>query len=61
MGSVSWQLTGLVAPWHGDLPGPGIEPLSPILAGRFLTTGPPGKSPLSVPKPLHGGDLLQQN
>ena len=61
MGSVPLQLTGLVAPWHGDLPGPGIEPLSPILAGRFLTTGPPGKSPLSVPKPLNGGDLLQQD
>ena len=28
-----------------DLPGPGIEPLSPALAGGFLTTGPPGKSP----------------
>ena len=25
-------------------PGPGIEPVSPTLAGRFLTTGPPGKS-----------------
>ena len=23
---------------------PGIEPMSPVLAGRFLTTGPPGKS-----------------
>ena len=27
-----------------DLPGPGTEPVSPALAGRFLTTGPPGKS-----------------
>ena len=26
-----------------DLPGPGIEPVSPALTGRFLTTGPPGK------------------
>ena len=26
-----------------DLPGPGIEPVSPALAG-FLTTAPPGKS-----------------
>ena len=26
-----------------DLPGPGIEPVFPALAGRFLTTGPPGK------------------
>ena len=30
---------------HGmwDLPGPGIEPVSPALAGRFLSTAPPGK------------------
>ena len=27
-----------------DLPGPGLEPMSPTLAGRFLTTAPPGKS-----------------
>ena len=26
-----------------DLPGPGLEPVSPELAGRFLTTAPPGK------------------
>ena len=26
-----------------DLPRPGIEPVSPALAGRFLTTAPPGK------------------
>ena len=31
----------------GDLPDPGIEPVSPAspaLAGRFFTTEPPGKS-----------------
>ena len=30
---------------HGmwDLPGPGLEPVSPALAGRFSTTAPPGK------------------
>ena len=27
-----------------DLPGPGIEPVSPVWAGGFLTTAPPGKS-----------------
>ena len=27
--------------------GPGIEPTSPALQDRFLTTRPPGKSPLS--------------
>ena len=26
-----------------DLPGPGLKPVSPALAGRFLTTAPPGK------------------
>ena len=26
-----------------DLPGPGIEPMSPALEGRFLTTEAPGK------------------
>ena len=28
-----------------DLPGPGLEPMSPALAGGFLTTAPPGKPP----------------
>ena len=28
-----------------DLPRPGLEPVSPALAGRFSTTAPPGKSP----------------
>ena len=28
-----------------DLPRPGLEPLSPALAGGFLTTAPPGKPP----------------
>ena len=27
-----------------DLPGPGIKPMSLVLAGEFLTTAPPGKS-----------------
>ena len=35
--------TGLVAPGMWDLPGPGNEPVSPALAGRFLSTAPPGK------------------
>ena len=37
---------GLVAPQ--DLPGPGLEPVFPALAGAFLTTAPPGK-PRFVP------------
>ena len=31
-----------------DLPGPGLEPVSPALAGGFVTTAPPGKSLLLV-------------
>ena len=32
-----------------DLPGPGLEPVSPALAGGFLNTAPPGKLwPLSL-------------
>ena len=32
---------------HGmwDLPRPGLEPVSPALAGRLSTTAPPGKPP----------------
>ena len=35
---------------HGmwDLPGPGLEPVSPTLAGGFLTTVPPGQSPIHL-------------
>ena len=33
---------GLSCLW--DLPRPGIEPVSPALAGGFLSTVPPGKS-----------------
>ena len=28
-----------------DLPGPGLEPVSPALVGGFLTTASPGNSP----------------
>ena len=38
-GTQAWLLCGT---W--DLPGPGLEPMSPALAGGFLTTAPPGKS-----------------
>ena len=37
-GSRAWLLRGM---W--DLPRPGLEPVSPALAGRFSTTAPPGK------------------
>ena len=35
--------SGLPFPSPGDLPDPGIEPMSPALAGEFLTTELPGK------------------
>ena len=35
---------GLVVPQHVESSLELFEPLSPELAGRFLTTGPPGKS-----------------
>ena len=41
-GSRAQSLRGM---W--DLPRPGLEPVSPALAGRFSTTAPPGK-----PNPL---------
>ena len=31
-----------------DLPGPGLEPVSPALAGRFSTTVPPRKPPILI-------------
>ena len=37
-GEQAWLLFGL---W--DLPRPGVEPMSPALAGRFFTIEPPGK------------------
>ena len=35
--------SGLLFPPPGDLPIPGIESVSSVLAGRFFTTEPPGK------------------
>ena len=45
---------------HGmwDLPGPGLEPVSPALAGRFLTTEPPGKPPEGITLKGTTGDYL---
>ena len=33
-----------------DLPRPGLEPVSPALAGRFSTTAPPGKPGIRILK-----------
>jgi len=46
--------SGLPFPTLGDLPDPGIKPVSlvsPALAGRFLPLAPPGK-PLSFTRPF---------
>ena len=43
--------TGLPCPPPGDLPNPGIEPvslMSPPLAGAFFTPEPPGKPSLGI-------------
>ena len=42
-GSRAYLLRGM---W--DLPRPGLEPVSPALAGRFSTTAPPGKPPTNI-------------
>ena len=44
-----WLLCGMWTP-----PKPGIEPMSPALAGGFLTTGPSGKSSLYDLKQISG-------
>ena len=40
-----------------DLPRPGLEPMSPALAGGFLTTAPPGKSSGSLLKEAGGSEI----
>ena len=44
--------SGLPFPSLGDLPHSGIEPESPVLAGGFFTTEPPGKPLNSLAAPL---------
>ena len=41
--------SGLPFPSPGELPDPGIEQMSPALAGIFFTTEPPGKPTISLP------------
>ena len=36
--------SGLPFPSPGDLPDPGVEPETPVLAGKFFTTEPPEKA-----------------
>ena len=43
-------------------PRPGIEPVSPALAGRFLFTAPPGKSPVhsSFEESVYAYNLIEE-
>ena len=45
-----WSGLPLLSP--RDLPDPGIEPVSPALAGGFFVTEPPGKPTLELKKKL---------
>ena len=44
-----------------DLPGPGLEPVSPALAGGFSTTAPPGQSHVSILSQILFSYRLLQN
>ena len=46
---------GLPFPSPGDLPDPGIEPMSPALAGGFFTTEPVTKE---APQRHGGGEFI---
>ena len=62
--------SGLPSPSPGDLPNPGIEPMSPALAGRFFTSSttwqaPPTRQNYRIvtmclrPNPSHGRPTFQ--
>ena len=48
--------SGLSFPSLGDIPDTGIEPVSPALAGGFLSTEPPGRC-LWLPSRQDGGSV----
>ena len=54
-GSQAHLLRGM---WH--LPRPGLEPVSPALAGRFSTTAPPGKPLLQYLMLRVGSGMLER-
>ena len=45
--------SGLPFPSPGDLPDPGIEPMSPALQADALTSEPPGQTPGNQGSPLY--------
>ena len=50
---------GLPFPSPGDLPDPGIEPMSPVLAGRFSTTELSGEQQRDSALHIHVSILSQ--
>ena len=53
--------SGLPFPSPGDLPDPGIEPVSPALAGRFLTTElPVNKALYFIKNSKDSEDLIRE-
>ena len=52
-------LEWVAIPSLGDLPDPGIEPMSPALAEGFFATEPPGK-PISVLGLLRQSSMNQE-
>ena len=42
-------LEWVAIPSSGDLPNPGLEPMSPAMAGGFFTSEPPGKPRPCIP------------
>ena len=53
--------SGLPFPFPGDLLDPGIECMSPALAGRFFTTEAPGKPPGKHYPPRNASKSVNQN
>ena len=52
--------SGLPFPSPGDPPGPGVEPVSPALAGRFFTAELPGKSTKGMGPPFWQSTCLEE-
>ena len=46
-------MVGLPFSPPGDLPNPGIEPMSPALAGVSFTAEPPGKPQITTPDNIY--------
>ena len=54
-------LEWLPLPSPGDLPDPGIEPMSPTLAGGFFTNEPPVKPQPYYYRGIYMNKMIEQN